>query len=131
MKILIDMNIPFDWAGLLKEAGWETKHCRDVKPELLEDEDVMSLARETQSVLFTHNLHWGAVLALAEQKGPSVFQVITKELTVENIGPTVIRVLREVEPVLDQGALLQIDLETGRSRVHRLGSADNPPSQQQ
>lgn len=114
------MNIPCDWAELLNNSGWHTETVRSIEPQPQTDADVVQLARDRGAVLFTHDMEWGAILPLTTDKGPSVFQIFSKELVLEKIGPTVIRVLREVEPLLEKGALLLVDMETGRTRVQRL-----------
>ncbi len=123
MKILVDMSLPPSWVEFLHNAGWEALHCSSIGPALSRDADVMAWARAHSHVLFTHDLDFGVALALASESGPSIFQVLAVDLMTLKIGPAVVRTLRELEGLLEAGALVQVGLESGKARVFRLPAA--------
>jgi predicted nuclease of predicted toxin-antitoxin system len=120
MKILVDMCLPPSWVEFLHNAGWEALHCSSIGPTPTKDIEVMAWAREHCHILFTHDLDFGAALALATESGPSIFQVTAQDLMTVNIGPAVVRTLRELESLLESGALVQVGLESGKARIFRL-----------
>jgi len=75
----------------------------------------MSYARANGYIVFTHDLDFGALLALTQAESPSVIQVRSQNILPSRLAPTIISVLRINEGVLDNGALIVID--DGRKRV--------------
>jgi predicted nuclease of predicted toxin-antitoxin system len=68
-------------------------------------------------VVFTHDLDFGAILALTHSDGPSVLQVRGQEVLPEDISPLVIAALRQHEPALAAGAIVVVDKRKARVRV--------------
>ena len=75
-------------------------------------------ARDKGYVVFTHDLDFGAALALTQAEGPSVIQVRTQDVTPQHLEPSVINVLENHAALLDGGCLIVLD--EGRSRVRVL-----------
>ncbi len=117
MKLLVDMNLSPDWVAVLAQAGWETVHWSTVGDPRAEDSAVMTWAREHGSVVFTHDLDFGTLLALTKAEGPSVIQVRTQDVTPQAIGRLVVRTLQQFEKELEQGALVVIDEARARVRI--------------
>jgi predicted nuclease of predicted toxin-antitoxin system len=120
MKILVDMNLSPAWAAFLEDAGWQTLHLSHANEPLVKDAEVLAWARQNEYVLLTHDLDFRVALSLAGEKGPSIFQVSSADLMPLKIGPAVVRTLRELESLLESGALIQIEMETGKARVFRI-----------
>jgi len=78
----------------------------------------MQWARTNDYVVFTHDLDFGAILALTQVESPSVVLVRTQDVLPSHLANTVITVLRENESWLEQGALIVVD--EGRARVRIL-----------
>jgi len=78
----------------------------------------MQWARTNDYVVFTHDLDFGAILALTQVESPSVVLVRTQDVLPSHLANTVITVLRENESWLKQGALIVVD--EGRARVRIL-----------
>jgi predicted nuclease of predicted toxin-antitoxin system len=77
----------------------------------------MAWALAHGQVVFTHELDFGAMLALTHATGPSVFQVRGQNVLPEDIGPMVIAALRQHEAALAAGALVVVDARKSRVRV--------------
>lgn len=118
MTILIDMNLSPEWVGILEGHGWTAVHWSTIGDPRAEDTVLMNWARANQHVVFTHDLDFGAMLALTQAESPSVIQVRTQDVTPTHLGPAVIEVLEKYESSLEAVALIVVD--EGRSRVRIL-----------
>jgi predicted nuclease of predicted toxin-antitoxin system len=78
----------------------------------------MSWGLASRHIVLTHDLDFGAALALTHAGGPSVVQVRTQRVLPEHIGPIVLATLRTFEAHLAAGALVVV--EPGKSRVRVL-----------
>lgn len=95
MKILIDMNLSPEWTALSVASGWQATHWSAVGDPRTKDSEVMKWARSNDYVLFTHDLDFGALLALTGAHGPSVIQVRAQNILPHHLGAMVVQVLRE------------------------------------
>jgi len=118
MKILVDMNLSPDWVTALTNHGISAVHWSTVGDPRAEDAVIMDWARENGYVVFTHDLDFGAALALTQAEGPSVIQVRTQDVTPQHLEPAVINVLENNAALLNAGCLIVLD--EGRSRVRIL-----------
>ncbi len=78
----------------------------------------MQWALDNNSVVFTHDLDFGIILALTRAETPSVIQVRTQDVTPANLAPKVLSVLQNHCEELIRRALITID--EGRSRIRIL-----------
>jgi predicted nuclease of predicted toxin-antitoxin system len=124
MKILIDMNLSPDWVDVFAKHGITAVHWSTVGNPRAEDSELMDWARTTDHVVFTHDLDFGAALALTQAESPSVFQVRTQDVTPGHLEAAVIGVLKNHESLLEAGALIVLD--EGRSRVRILPLTPRP-----
>lgn len=124
MKILIDMNLSPEWVEVLEKHGWTAVHWSRVGDPRAEDRVLMEWARTNEYVVFTHDLDFGALLALTQAESPSVIQVRTQDVTPSHLAPAVVEVLRTNESSLAEGALIVLD--EGRSRVRILPLSRRP-----
>jgi len=82
----------------------------------------MRWAKAKGSMVFTHDLDFGAILASTSALGPSVVQVRTQDVSPEGLGELVIGAFRQFEEVLRRGAIVSIDESRMRSRILPLKS---------
>jgi predicted nuclease of predicted toxin-antitoxin system len=61
MKIVIDMNLPPSWAGVLEAGGHQTVHWSGVGSPKASDRDILLYARQRAYVVFPHDLDFGAI----------------------------------------------------------------------
>lgn len=118
MKILIDMNLSPDWVDVLTENGFEAAHWSAIGDPRADDPTLMDWARANGCVVFTHDLDFGALLALTQAESPSVIQVRTQDVAPAHLSGMVIAALRNYAPQLEAGALIVLD--EGKSRVRIL-----------
>lgn len=117
MKILIDMNLSPDWTAQLEAENIEAVHWSSIGKPNAPDEEIMTYARENDFVVFTHDLDFGAMLALTQAESPSVLQVRAQDILPESIGQTVITILKKYKDELEQGALIVFDKSKERVRI--------------
>ncbi len=117
MKILVDMNLSPRWSGLLSEAGWETKHWSAAGKPGASDREILDYAAANDYVVLTHDLDFGAILAVTHGKKPTVVQIRGEDVSLEGIGGQVVAALFHVQAELEAGALLTIETERARLRL--------------
>jgi len=122
IRLVIDINLTPAWVEVLTNHGWPTVHWSTVGDPRAKDRTVMMWAREHGHVVFTHDLDFGALLALTREHGPSVVQVRTHDVLPERIGPIVASTIRTYESQLHAGAIVTIDESRGRVRILPIGS---------
>lgn len=115
------MNLSPRWVAYLRERGIEAEHWSQIGPFSAPDEEIFSYCRHARSVLLTHDLDFGAILARSAASGPSVVQLRADDLTPAKIGPAVVATLRQEQAMLEAGALITIDLARRRVRALPLG----------
>jgi predicted nuclease of predicted toxin-antitoxin system len=77
----------------------------------------MAWALARGSVVFTHDLDFGIMLALTHAAGPSVLQVRGQQVLPEDVGPVVIAALHQHDTALATGALVVVEAMRSRVRV--------------
>ena len=83
----------------------------------------MAWAREHGHIVFTHDLDFGALLALTRASGPSVIQVRSHDVLPEHLEGIVVTTIRAYESQLQQGAIVTVDESRGRVRILPIKSA--------
>ena len=117
MKILIDMNLSPDWTAVLEAENIAAVHWSSVGKPHAPDEEIMNYARENGYAVFTHDLDFGAMLALTQAASPSVLQVRAQDILPKSIGQIVITILQKYENEIEQGALIVFDKTKERVRI--------------
>ncbi len=117
MKILIDMNLSPLWVDTLMDAGIEAVHWSTIGNPAATDRVIMSYAKTHGYAVFTNDLDFGTLLAIAKSQLPSVVQVRDQDLLPAAIGDVVISALHQVEEQLESGALVTIDRSRLRIRI--------------
>ena len=117
MKILLDMNLSPAWVPILQDAGFEAIHWSELGPANAMDEQIFSWARQNEAIVFTHDLDFGALLAVTAAEAPSVFQIRTYDVTPAALGERVIDLLSRFEYQLTEGALVVADELKERVRL--------------
>lgn len=77
----------------------------------------MGYAKTMNSVVLTHDLDFGSILAATQGLSPSVVQIRSEDVSPDVIGERVVVALRQLEPELLEGALVTIDPKKTRLSV--------------
>jgi predicted nuclease of predicted toxin-antitoxin system len=94
MKVLIDMNLSPAFVPVIHEDGHDATHWSTIGAQNAPDAEILSYCRSSGSVLLTHDLDFGAILAQTGDNTPSVIQVREQDVAPESIGPAVLAALR-------------------------------------
>ena len=68
-------------------------------------------------MVFTHDLDFGALLAVTDASGPSVIQIRTQDVLPAHLGDMLVKVLRTYQAELETGALLTVDEWRSKVRI--------------
>jgi predicted nuclease of predicted toxin-antitoxin system len=117
IKVVIDMNLSPEWAGLLSEMGWPAVHWSSVGNANAPDAAIMEWAATNSHVVFTHDLDFGASLALTRATSPSVLQIRGRRVLPEEVGDLIAEVLEKYSDELRTGALVVVDETKSRVRI--------------
>jgi predicted nuclease of predicted toxin-antitoxin system len=117
MKLLVDMNLSPRWVGFLREKGWECIHWSGVGKANAPDSEVMAYAAANDFVVITHDLDFGAILAVTRGKKPSVVLVRSEDVSLGVIGRQIVTALQIAQAELEAGALLTIEMDRTRLRL--------------
>ncbi len=111
------MNLSPEWGQYLIERGFEAVHWSVVGSYDAPDSEIMQWARDNDSVVFTHDLDFGILLAHSRNGRPSVIQARTQDVSPEHLGPLVVAAIRAHSDALAMGALLTVDELKSRIRI--------------
>ena len=117
MKILIDMNLSPDWVHVLTSHNIEAIHWSQVGIPQAKDIELIEYARSEGFVIFTHDLDFGAILALTQAESPSVIQLRSQDILPENNTSLIVKHLEKYQDHLEEGALVVIDKNRSRVRI--------------
>ena len=77
----------------------------------------MEWAVANDYVVFTHDLDFGALLAVTRAQGPSVIQIRTQDVMGHSLKDRLVQLLGEYELTLESGALITVDNLRSRVRI--------------
>ena len=117
VKILIDMNLSPLWVEVFSRHGWSARHWSDTGDPSATDQIIMSWAREHNYAVFTHDLDFGAILAVTQAGNPSVIQVRAQDVLPLHLEDLVVQSMRQYEDILEEGALIVVDESSARARI--------------
>ncbi len=119
MKFLVDQNRSPRLAQLLREAGHDAVHTLERGLEQADDDVLLDMARDEQRIVISGDTDFGALLALARQKSPSVILFRSRHhRTAEQQAGVILEHINDLADDLTNGAVAVITDE--RIRVRRL-----------
>lgn len=117
MKLVIDMNLAPRWVDVLGLAGLDAVHWSTIGPRDAPDAVIFDYAASRDLVVLTHDLDFGAILAVQGALKPSVIQIRADDLRPERCARYVIAAVRQMSDELRQGALVTVDPQRTRIRM--------------
>lgn len=109
MKLLLDMNLSPRWRNVLIAADFVVDHWSEIGAHNASDSDIMRHALSSGSIVLTHDLDFGAILAATGGAKPSVVQLRADDTSPEANAERLIAALRQCEAELREGALLTVN----------------------
>ena len=117
MKILIDMNLSPLWVSVFESNGHFAKHWSEIGEPGATDRNVLEWAKANNYVLFTHDLDFGAILAVTDFDSPSVIQLRKQDINPNNDQRELFDVLSRFNDEIEKGAIISIDKLGSRVRI--------------
>ena len=117
MKLLIDMNLSPQWIKVFEHNGWHAVHWSTGGDPRATDRVIMDWARANGYVVFTHDLDFGALLAVTRAEGPSVIQIRAQDVLPKHLEAVVVKAIKQHETLLEAGALIVVNEDTSRARI--------------
>jgi predicted nuclease of predicted toxin-antitoxin system len=117
MKIVIDMNLSPDWVPVFIQAGYGAVHWSTVGDPRATDKTIMAWAAANRSIVFTHDLDFGAILATTQAETPSVIQFRSRDILPDTAASLLLAALQQFSTELETGALITIDETRTRARI--------------
>jgi predicted nuclease of predicted toxin-antitoxin system len=102
------MNLSPSWHDLLVDEDHEVVHWSNLGRPDASDEEILDLARAQGWVVVTQDLDFGRLLALGEDKLPSVIQIRAQATLPQDIGPQLVSAIKATVSHLDSGALVTL-----------------------
>ena len=118
---MVDMNLSPEWVKVLESDGWPAVHWSTIGDPRASDATIMEWAATHEYVVFTHDLDFGAILALSHATSPSVLQVRAADVMPAHLGDAILAALKQHEADLSSGALVVVDERRSRVRVLPIG----------
>lgn len=117
VRVVVDMNLSPEWVPVLASREYDAVHWSAIGNSRAPDTEIVDWARAQGFVVFTHDLDFGAALALTHAAGPSVLQVRGQRVLPEHISTLVFATLQQYEEELNAGVLVTVDEKRSRVRV--------------
>jgi predicted nuclease of predicted toxin-antitoxin system len=118
MKILVDMNLSPRWVDFFAMQNIEAVHWMTIGAANASDTEIMAYAGDHDYIIFTHDLDFGAILAVSLISKPSVIQLRTSDISPDGSSGLVIKAIRNLQEDLENGAIMTID--NNKIRLHNL-----------
>lgn len=118
MRFLADMGISPHSVRFLRTLGHEAFHLQELGLGRLPDAAILAKAEAEQSVVLTHDLDFGDLLAASQAALPSVVIFRRTDMRPATVNQQLVQVLDQYRVELQQGAILSVT--NRRIRVRRL-----------
>lgn len=121
MKFLLDMGLARSTAAFLREKGHDAVHLREKGLQRLPDEEIIAKARQESRVIITHDLDFGRLIALSQDRLPSVITLRLDNMQPEYVNHYLTEVSNQFTPELETGALVSVNEQAIRVRPLPIG----------
>ena len=117
MKLLLDMNLTPKLVSALKGRHIDTIHWYTIGAPDAADYEIMSYASENDCVVVSHDLDFSTILSSTHGKKPSVIQLRTNYLDIEQIAELIAATIDQFTNEINEGAILSLDVNRSRLRM--------------
>ena len=118
MQFIADMGISPQTVSFLRDLGYKASHLHEQGLDRLADSEILEKARQEQSILLTHDLDFGDLLAASSAQLPSVIIFRLRSMRPERVNLYLRNVLTLHSRVFADGVIVTIT-EAG-ARIRRL-----------
>ena len=124
MRLLVDQNISRKVADLLRAAGYDVVHVRDIDMHKASDSEILELAQSQDRVVISADTDFGTLLARTRASRPSYLlmrRAVGRRTEVQ--AALILGCLDEVAEDLESGAVVVIGEDTLRIRRLPIGGS--------
>ena len=118
MNFLADMGISPRVVEKLRQKGHQAIHLQEVGLEKMADAAILEKARKEKSVVLTHDLDFGELLAISGGSLPSVVIFRLKDMRAHNVELHLFSLLKKHISALEKGAICSVT--EGKVRISTL-----------
>ncbi len=108
MKFIADMGISPKTVSFLRDLGYQAVHLHQECLDRLTDPEILEKARREESILLTHDLDFGDLLAASGGQLPSVVIFRLRNMRPERVNMHIYNVITHHADVLDHGVIVTI-----------------------
>jgi predicted nuclease of predicted toxin-antitoxin system len=117
VKFLLDMGLAQSTAIFLQAQGHNAVHLRDQGLQRLPDDEIIEKARQEQRIILTHDLDFGRLIALSQNRLPSVITFRLDNMAPIQVNHYLAEALARFEAELVTGALVSVNEQAIRVRT--------------
>lgn len=114
--ILLDQGLPRTAAAALREAGWNVEHVSDLGMSQSSDRSILDFARTQGRTVVTLDADFHALLAVANESGPSVIRIRQEGLKGKDVAALLLAIWSRIETQIQRGAMVTVTEKTIRVR---------------
>ena len=118
MNYLLNMNVPRSLGEKLEDEGHQCRHVGDIGLGQADDVEIVAEARDKQSVIITHDLDYGDLLAFSGATSPSVIIFRVRNAHPQHLFDRLQQNWRDIDQALKDGSIVLI--EDSAIRIRRL-----------
>ena len=119
MNYVVDANLSPRLAELLRDAGHDAVHVRDIGLRTASDDEIIDYAISTDRIVISHDTDFGTLLAYRELSKPSFILIRSSDpVDVDDQARLIVANLDAMSDDLETGAIAVF--ARGRLRIRRL-----------
>jgi predicted nuclease of predicted toxin-antitoxin system len=118
MKFLADMGISPKTVSFLRDLGHQAVHLHEEGLGRLSDSEILEKARREESIVLTHDLDFGDLLAASGAQLPAVVIFRLRNMRPERVNLYLQNIITHHATALDHGAVATV--AEGGVRIRRL-----------
>ena len=119
MNYVVDANVSPRLAELLRDAGHDAVHVRDIGLRTASDDEIIDYALSTDRIVISHDTDFGTLLAYRELSKPSFILIRSSDpVDVDDQARLIVANLDAMSDDLETGAIAVF--ARGRLRIRRL-----------
>lgn len=119
------MGLARSTARFLRRQGHDAVHLRDQGLQGLSDQDIVVKARDEERIILTHDLDFGRILALSQQRLPSVITLRLDDMRPDSVNHHLVQVMARLSEQLCEGALVSVNEQAIRTRLLPVGGGES------
>jgi predicted nuclease of predicted toxin-antitoxin system len=115
-RILLDQGLPLSAAAALRDAGWNVEHVSDLGMSRSSDRSILDFARAQGRTVVTLDADFHALLAVANESGPSVIRIRQEGLKGSEVAALILAIWSRIDTQIQRGVMVTVTEKNIRVR---------------